>query len=255
MQNSGMLSESKRCATFDVDADGFVRSEGYGVVLIEAVPKNKIHTLRSDAVYIKSWGLNHTGGRSAGFLVPDPNAEASVMLEACQQNNVDVIECHGTGTSLGDPIEVEAIKRFLKTTGQINKQVYLNSMKTHFGHCEAAAGLLSLLAMLEVIKANKLPAIRHFNKLNANIQLTDNMRLPIEVIEGDFERVLINSFGFTGSNSSVLLEKCSTLTNKKLNFNRSQTSKPTKQLFNRQFLWPFEDEVSVWKNNYNQTST
>lgn len=207
------------------------------------MPKTKVYMLRNDSVIIKGWSVGHTGGRSAGFLVPDSYSQSTTMIEACQQGPIDLIECHGTGTSLGDPIEIEAVKRFLKTIGQTNKHVYLNSTKTYFGHCEAAAGLISTLSMLEVMKGNKLPPLRHFSKLNPNIKLLDTMRLPTETVEGDFKRILINSFGITGTNASILLEKYTPIANKKFNFNRAPPPLSTLK-FNRQHLWPFDSKIA-----------
>lgn len=200
--------------------------------------------LRNDSVIIKGWSVGHTGGRSAGFLVPDSYSQSTTMIEACQQGPIDLIECHGTGTSLGDPIEIEAVKRFLKTVDQSNKYVYLNSTKTYFGHCEAAAGLVSTLSMLEVMKNNRLPPLRHFSKLNPNIKLLDTMRLPTETVEEDFRRILVNSFGITGTNSSILLEKYTPIDDNKFNFNRASPTPLSTPKFNRQHLWPFDSEVA-----------
>ncbi|MEH1778398.1 MAG: SDR family NAD(P)-dependent oxidoreductase [Nostoc sp.] len=237
---SGMLSEDGRCKTFDSRADGYARGEGVGAILLKPLKQaeadgNIIHAV------IRSTAVNH-GGHANSLTAPDPNSQAQVIIDAYQKAGVDpatvsYIEAHGTGTSLGDPIEINGLKKsfteFQKRQGKaIPKEAYcgLGSVKTQTGHLEAAAGIAGILKVVLSMKYGKLPGILHFKELNPYINL-DNSPFYIVDHTKNWERLRnvdgqpllrragVSSFGFGGVNAHVVLEEYedkkppSTLTN------------------------------------------
>ena len=153
-----MLSKDGHCKTFDKSANGYVRSEGVGVVLLKSLHKALAD---GDTIYgvIKGTAVNH-GGRVSALTVPNPNAQADVIMKAIERSEIDVasisyIETHGTGTSLGDPIEINGLKKAFQTLSKRQGETPLpthycglGAVKTNIGHLEAAAGIASLIKML-----------------------------------------------------------------------------------------------------------
>ncbi|MUG91826.1 amino acid adenylation domain-containing protein [Scytonema sp. UIC 10036] len=225
---SGMLSEDGRCKTFDSRADGYARGEGVGAILLKPLKQAQADGDIIHAV-IRSTAINH-GGHANSLTAPDPNSQAEVLIEAYEKAGIDpftvsYIEAHGTGTSLGDPIEINGLK---KSFAQLQKQwgtpkpneVYcgIGSVKTQIGHLEAAAGIAGLLKVVLSIKHGKLPAILHFKKLNPYINLenspfyiVDRTKTwePLRNADGQpiLRRAGVSSFGFGGVNAHVVLEE------------------------------------------------
>ncbi|MBX9702714.1 MAG: alpha/beta fold hydrolase [Alphaproteobacteria bacterium] len=216
-----ILSPRHACRTFDAGADGYVRGEGVGCVLLKRY---------SDAVRDKDFihGVilaceeNH-GGRSHSLTAPNPEAQTDLLIESYKSidiKTISYIETHGTGTKLGDPIEVDALK---KAWGVLSKgetlplnTVGLGSVKTHIGHLEPAAGIASLLKVLLCLKHKQLPGNLHFETLNPYIQLEES---PFYVLKeaqpwlANFpRRAGISSFGFGGSNAHLVIEEAPSLT-------------------------------------------
>lgn len=224
---AGMLSDDGKCKTFDKSADGYVRGEGVGAILLKPLEMaeadgNHIYAL------IKSTAENH-GGKVTMLTAPNPNAQSDLLIEAYEKAHVDpatigYIECHGTGTSLGDPIEIQALTRafseLYKRQGKSPEQIPhcgLSSVKTNIGHLETAAGIAGILKVLLSIKNKQIPANLHFEELNPYINLNN----PFYVVDKTKfwesptdssgstlpRRAGISSFGFGGANAHIVLEE------------------------------------------------
>ncbi len=226
--NAGMLSEDGRCKTFDKSANGYVRGEGAGAILLKPLKK----ALQDrDRIYgvIKGTAVNH-GGRVNSLTVPNPNAQADVIITACERAKVDVgtisyIEAHGTGTALGDPIEINGLKKAFHTLqekhGKNNSHTHycgLGSVKNSIGHLEGAAGIAGVINVLLAMQREKIPSNLHFKELNPYIEIKDS---PFYIVEKtqEWERLKdqqgkdiprlagVSSFGFGGTNAHIIIEE------------------------------------------------
>ncbi|MDP3268523.1 MAG: SDR family NAD(P)-dependent oxidoreductase [Legionella sp.] len=212
---AGMLSPDGHCKTFDESANGYVRSEGIGVVIVkrlsDAIKDNDtIHAL------IKGIRVNHNGPAS-GITVPSGVAQAQLLQNVLTDSKlsaeqVGYIEAHGTGTQLGDPIEISAINRVYKNSHTIKNPLYIGSAKSNIGHLEAAAGVAGLIKAVLCIKHKKIVPNRHFKTLNKKISLAEiPARIPTEVIDwqSPSNQLIagISSFGATGINAHVIIEQ------------------------------------------------
>jgi acyl transferase domain-containing protein/acyl carrier protein len=224
--HAGMLSPDGRCKTFDKSANGYVRGEGVGVVLLK--PLNKA-VADGDHIYgvIKGSAVNH-GGFSNSLTAPNPNAQAALLVSAYQKANISpetvtYIEAHGTGTSLGDPIEINGLKKaFEQLYKQWDKPTLahcgIGSVKTNIGHLESAAGIAGVIKVLLAMKHHQLPASINFKELNPYIQLQDSPFFIVNQTQsweslkgGDNQRIPrragVSSFGFGGANAHIVLEE------------------------------------------------
>ena len=175
MRAAGVLSASGRCAAFDAAADGFVRSEGYAMMLFEAAEENSIGD--EPTIVVGECALAHVGGRSAGFVVPSASVEFDVMRRALGDADAAglLVECHASATPLGDPIEATALAQLSapKSGGQ-NAQgdeslppppspLTLHAAKTRFGHCEAAAGAVGLMCAIAILEVSEMSELTSEN--------------------------------------------------------------------------------------------
>ena len=214
---AGMLSRDGKCKTFDEQADGFVRAEGYGAVMLKPYKQAKID---NDGIYgiIRGSNVNHDG-KTSSLRAPSIDSQTELIKEAYLNSDtpletVNYIEMHGTGTKLGDPIEFEALKNVFGH----NKQIALGALKTNIGHLESAAGIGGLIKVLLSLKYKTLPKIIHFNSLNPNISI-EGTKFSIVKENRPWEQVFsnkgeplprragISSFGFGGSNAHVIVEE------------------------------------------------
>lgn len=232
-RKAGMLSPDGRCKTFDATADGYVRGEGAGAIVLK--PLHKAITDR-DHIYavIKGVAVNH-GGRAQSLTAPNPKAQAELLVNAYRQAQIPIetvsyIEAHGTGTSLGDPIEInglkEAFMRLVQDKGQVKKDFCgLGSVKTNIGHLECASGIASVIKVLLALKYKQLPASINFRNLNPYIDLTGtpfyivSQTKPWESVttadQGEIpRRAGVSSFGFGGTNAHIVLEEYPSSRNK-----------------------------------------
>jgi acyl transferase domain-containing protein/NADPH:quinone reductase-like Zn-dependent oxidoreductase/short-subunit dehydrogenase/acyl carrier protein len=211
----GMLARDGRCKVFDEAADGFVRGEGCGVVVIKRLSDAQAGGDRILAV-IRGTAVNQDGP-SSGLSVPNGLAQEAVIREALanagvEPEEVSYVEAHGTGTSLGDPIEVEALGRALAEKGKRAVPLLIGSVKTNLGHLEAAAGVTGLIKVVLSLQHCMIPPHLHLQKLSEHIAWE---RCAIEVptqlrrwepING--RRLAgVSSFGFSGTNAHVVLEE------------------------------------------------
>ncbi|MEW6735690.1 MAG: SDR family NAD(P)-dependent oxidoreductase, partial [Acidobacteriota bacterium] len=225
---AGMLSEDGRCKTFDKRADGYGRGEGVGAIflkpLVQAIED-------ADHIYglILGSAENHSG-RSSSPTAPNPVAQENLLVSAYTKAGVDVstvsyIETHGTGTQLGDPIEVNGLKgafaelyRRQGVTMPANPHCGLGSVKTNIGHLEAAAGISGIIKILLMMRYKKIPGNVHLQEQNPYLQLAGSQFYlvketqewkPILDENGDPipRRAGVSSFGVGGSNAHIILEE------------------------------------------------
>jgi len=219
---SGMLSPDGQCKTFSAGANGYVRSEGVGVVFIKTLRQALLDGDHIHAV-IKSSAINH-GGRANFLTSPTTEAQAAVVKEALRRasidpRSIDYIEAHGTGTPLGDPIEINGLKRAfaelmpeLAQTQGAAPHCALSAVKTNVGHLESASGMAGMIKVIMAMKHRQIPSIRNFDRLNPYIELDDSpFYIATETLpwkNGDHpRRAGISSFGMGGVNAHVVLEE------------------------------------------------
>jgi 3-oxoacyl-(acyl-carrier-protein) synthase/NAD(P)-dependent dehydrogenase (short-subunit alcohol dehydrogenase family)/aryl carrier-like protein len=208
-----MLAADGRCKTFDQFADGFTRAEGCVLLVLKRLPDALANRDRVMAVIAGS-AVNH-GGASGGFSVPNPKAQAAVVIRALLAAGVDphavgFVETHGTGTSLGDPIEVRALADALAAREPGRKPVWLGAAKSNFGHTESAAGALSLLKAALAVQQGTIPPNLHCNTPNEAI---DWNHLPFQLPQqatswpAVYDRRVagVSSFGMSGTNAHVVV--------------------------------------------------
>ncbi|NUT44685.1 MAG: aminotransferase class I/II-fold pyridoxal phosphate-dependent enzyme, partial [Thermoactinospora sp.] len=223
---SGMISDDGTCKTFDERADGYGRGEGCGAVLLKPLSAALADGDQVLAV-IKGSAVNH-GGRASSLTAPNPEAQARVLVDAYRKAGTDpatvtYLEAHGTGTRLGDPIEIEGLKKaFAELYTDWDRpapgepHVAVTSVKTNIGHLEAAAGIAGLLKVLLCMKYGQLPATLHYDQPNPYLRLegtpffiNDRLR-SWDGVPGDdgapVRRAGVSSFGFGGTNAHVVLE-------------------------------------------------
>lgn len=220
---AGMLSEDGRCKTFDQSANGYVRGEGVGIVILKALSAARAD---GDHIYgiIRGTAENH-GGRANTLTSPNPKAQRDLLLKAYRAAGTDprditYIEAHGTGTALGDPVEVEGLKLAFKdlyNDWQLQlpdtPYCYLGSVKTNIGHLESAAGIAGVIKVLQSMQHGSLPGNPHLQQPNTFLK-TDNSpfrllteSVPWQVAAGKKRVAGISSFGFGGANAHIVIEE------------------------------------------------
>src|SRR5882757_9151138 len=212
-----MLAPDGHCKTFDQAADGYVRSEGCAVIALKRLADAVNDGDRILAV-VRGSAVNHDG-RSGGLTAPSSRAQTLLIREACDKARITpddsgMIEAHGTGTSLGDPIEMEALGEVLRGRSLELPPVAVGSVKTNLGHTEAASGLAGLLKAALSIQRRQIPLHLHLHRKSSFIPWET---LPVFVPTTLQEWVLhpsqrrrvagVSSFGFSGTNAHVLLEE------------------------------------------------
>ena len=212
--DSMMLSPDGQCKAFDASANGYVRGEGCGVVVLK-----RLREAEADGDPI--WGVIHGaavnhGGASVGLTVPNTPALEKVMEEALSEAGVspaevEYIEAHGTGTTVGDPIEINAVSAVYTQERQADQPLLVGSVKTNLGHLESAAGVAGLIKAVLVVNQGVIPKHLHFSNPNPSL---DWDRLPIRVTSEamDWPRrngrprlAGVNSFGISGTNSHLIV--------------------------------------------------
>ncbi|TQR86910.1 SDR family NAD(P)-dependent oxidoreductase [Mycobacterium hodleri] len=210
-----MLSPVGRCKTFDASADGYVRSEGCGVLVLKRLSDAERDGDRICAV-ISSSAVNQDGA-SSGLTVPNGGAQqrliGTVLARAgLDGGDVDYLEAHGTGTPLGDPIEVQAAAAAYAGSRDTDRPLLMGSVKTNIGHTESASGAAGLIKVVLSLQNELLPESLHFDNPSPHIPWAS---LPVRVVDeatpwhanGRPRRAGVSSFGFTGTNAHVLIEE------------------------------------------------
>lgn len=205
MRDAGFLSSDGRCKTFDNSANGYVRGEGGGLILL--VRKGLVDKCYADVL---GSAINQNGGRAQLITAPHPEAQEELILDACEDaaispSDIGYLECHGTGTKIGDPIEISA----LQSTVAKNRQddCYLGSVKSNIGHLESAAGIAGLIKSLLILNHGIVPANLHFHTPNKYIDFASHrLRVVDQETEIDpLAKIGVSSFGFGGVNSHVIV--------------------------------------------------
>ena len=208
---ANMMAADGRCKTFDDQADGYVRGEGCGLVVLKRLTDAQQAGDRILAI-IKGSAVNQDG-HSNGITAPNGLAQQAVIQQALRQGNVkpeqiQYVETHGTGTPLGDPIEVAAIQAVLQ--GQRSQPCWLGSVKTNVGHLESAAGIAGLIKVVLALQHQQIPAHLHCQTLNSHIEIdaeqfaisTQSQPWPTQTQQ---RLAGVSSFGFGGTNAHVVL--------------------------------------------------
>ncbi|HVI49059.1 MAG TPA: SDR family NAD(P)-dependent oxidoreductase, partial [Chitinophaga sp.] len=214
LSQAGFVSDKGRCESFGKGGDGYVPGEGVGAVLLKSLSKA---IADGDRIYgvIKGSAINH-GGSTGGYTVPNPKAQSAVIKEAIEKAGVratdfSYIEAHGTGTSLGDPIEIAGLTQAFEADGK--QYCSIGSVKSNIGHCESAAGISGLTKVLLQLKHKQLVPSLHATVLNPYINFADTpfrvQRELEEWIAVDSRPRLagISSFGAGGSNAHIIIEE------------------------------------------------
>ncbi|WP_438004486.1 beta-ketoacyl synthase N-terminal-like domain-containing protein [Sorangium sp. So ce321] len=209
------LSPDGRCKTFDARANGFVRGEGCGVVVLKRLSDALSDGDRVLAL-IRGSAVNQDG-RSSGLTAPNLLAQQAMLRQALQSARVspaDVgyVETHGTGTSLGDPIEVEALAGVLGQPREDGSVCALGAVKSNIGHLEAAAGVAGLIKAVLAMEHGVIPANQHYRTLNPRIDLAGTpFVIPTQSLPwaaGGKPRIAgVSSFGLSGTNAHVVLQE------------------------------------------------
>lgn len=215
LSQAGMLSPDCRSRAFDAAADGYVRGEGVGVVLLKPLVAA---LLENDRVYgvIRGSSVNQDG-RTQGITLPNGEAQEANFRAALAQARVDpaavgYIEAHGTGTPAGDPIEAGALGRVVSKGRQPDERAYVGSIKTNVGHLEAGAGIAGLIKATLCVYHRRIPPSLHYHMPNPDIDFDRwRMRVPVASVSwpASYSRAIaaVNSFGFGGTNANVVLEE------------------------------------------------
>ncbi|MCG6892178.1 MAG: SDR family NAD(P)-dependent oxidoreductase, partial [Desulfobacteraceae bacterium] len=210
-----MLSPTGRCHSFGAGGDGFVPGEGVGAVLLTPLS----HAMeRRDRIYavIKGSAVNH-GGKTNGYTVPNPNAQAALIETALNRAGIDprtisYIEAHGTGTTLGDPVEIRGLTTAFRKYTDDCRYCAVGSVKSNIGHLESAAGIAGLTKILLQMTYGQLVPSLHAQELNPNIRFQET---PFYVQQERSEwkssgsiprRAGLSSFGAGGSNAHIIVE-------------------------------------------------
>jgi acyl transferase domain-containing protein/NAD(P)-dependent dehydrogenase (short-subunit alcohol dehydrogenase family) len=215
LSKAGMVAKDGRCKTFDARADGYVRSEGCGVVVLKRLSDAErdgdpiLALIRGSAI--------GQDGRSGGLTVPNRAAQESLIQSALAKaglttDALDYIEAHGTGTPLGDPIEVDAIAAVLAKAGISRDPVLIGSVKSNLGHLEAAAGIAGIGKVILALQNEAIPPHLHVQNLNPRIAW-DAMPIRVNTRLREWKRserpriAGVSSFGFTGSLCHMILQE------------------------------------------------
>ncbi len=209
------MSPTGRCHAFSADADGYVRAEGCGMVLLKRL--SDAQRAGDDILaVIRGSAVNHDG-RSNGFTAPSGPAQEEVIRQALGQARVeaatvDVLECHGTGTPLGDPIEVQALAAVYGEGRPGERPLVLGSIKTNIGHTEGAAGIAGVMKAVLALQHARIPQSLHAARPNPLIPWDDlRVRVADQALawerSGHPRRAGVSSFGISGTNAHVILEE------------------------------------------------
>ena len=210
-----VLAADGRCKAFDSRADGFVRSEGCGIVVLKRL-SDALQDGDTIFAVIRGTAVNQDG-RSSGLTAPNGPSQQDVIRKALANagvapSQVQYVESHGTGTALGDPIEVQALAAVMSENRPKSEPLVIGSVKTNLGHLETAAGVAGLIKVLLALQHQQIPPHLHVRKLNPHISWDD---LPVTVAtagmpwpSGSRKRIAgVSSFGLSGTNAHIIVEE------------------------------------------------
>jgi len=215
LSRMGLMAPDAACKPFDAAADGFVRSEGCGIIVLKRLSDAQaagdpiLAVIRGSAV--------NSDGRSSGLTVPRGPAQEAVIRSALRNaglrpDEIDYVEAHGTGTALGDPIEMEALANVLAAGRPAERPLLVGALKSNIGHAESAAGIAGLLKTVMALRHEAVPPTLHFHTPSPKIPWADMaVRVPTKLTpwrRGERpRRAGVSGFGFSGTNAHVILEE------------------------------------------------
>lgn len=214
LSKAGALSRQGQCRAFDASADGYVRAEGCVVLVLK-----RLADARADGdsvlALIRGSAVNHDG-RSSSLTAPSGRAQEQVMRAALRDAGVEadqvaLIEAHGTGTALGDPIEYHALRAVYADGIARRAPLYLGTVKSFIGHTEAASGLSGVLKLVLSLQHGVVPAQANFSRINPHIDTSGSIEIPtrmqtLPALRG--RRIgAVSAFGFSGTNAHVIIEQ------------------------------------------------
>lgn len=214
MSKLGTQSPDGRCKAFAARANGYVRGEGGGVVVLKPLARALADGDRIHAILLGS-AINNDG-HSTNITTPSEEAQASVLRDACENAGIDpltvgYVETHGTGTPIGDPVEARALGRVMGAGRPAERPLVIGSVKTNVGHLEAAAGICGLIKTVLSLERRTIPPNLHFTQPNPEIPF-DALHLKVATAAMPWPSFRgrciagVSSFGFSGTNAHVLLE-------------------------------------------------
>ncbi len=214
LSKAHMMAPDGRCKAFDASADGYVRGEGCGVIVLKRLRDAVAQGDRILAI-VRGSAVNHDG-RSNGLSAPNGPVQEAVLRAALQDaglapQDIQYIEAHGTGTRLGDPIEIEALMAVLCSDRPAASPLILSSVKTNIGHLESAAGIAGLIKIILMLRNKQIPPHLHLHNLNPLLAVEQSpIVIPTELRDWPSDgprRAGVSSFGFGGTNAHVILEE------------------------------------------------
>ncbi len=216
LYQSGMImSPDGHCRAFDADAEGTVQGQGAGVVVIKRLDDALVN---NDHIYavIKGTAINNDGSNKPGYTSPAVEGQAKVVLSAIASadmspDDISYIETHGTGTPMGDPIEIEGLSEAFRTEALRRDPCAIGSVKTNIGHLDAASGVVGLIKVAKAIEQKKLPPTLHYQKNNPKINFEKTpFYVNTELKDWTADGILyagVSSFGIGGTNAHVVLRE------------------------------------------------
>lgn len=214
LSKAGFLSADGYCKTFDERANGYVRSEGVGLILLKRYEDAKRDGDKILATIIGS-AINQDGA-SNGITAPNGQAqmacyESALTRAGIDPNQVKYLEAHGTGTQLGDAIEMSSIQSVYDQNRADDNPIYVGAVKSQIGHCESAAGIAGLIKTTLILQHQKIPPNLHFKTPNSHINFhSTQVHLPKKVISFEKKGIqycAVSSFGIAGTNAHLILER------------------------------------------------
>ncbi len=215
-QEGGIMSPDGHCRTFDAKSRGTVGGSGVGVVVLKRLEDAIADGDRIDAV-IKGSAINNDGALKVGYTAPSLVRQAQVIAQALavadiEPETVSYVECHGSGTVLGDPVEVKALTKAYRTSTQKKTFCAIGSVKTNVGHLDAAAGVAGFIKTVLALKHKLIPPSLHFEQPNPEIDFDNspfyvNTKLSEWKTNGIPRRAGVSSFGIGGTNAHIILEE------------------------------------------------
>lgn len=215
LSQAKMLSQEGQCKTFDASADGYVPGEGIGAVVLKPLDKAILDKDRIYAVIAGS-GVNQDG-KTNGLTAPNGLQQEALLksvykIAKIDPHDISYVECHGTGTFLGDPIEIQALGEVLGQQRKKEHPCLIGSVKTNLGHLEPAAGIASVIKVALALKYSKIPPHLNFKTPNPHIEFNKyHLSVPLKIEEwpnyGNHRLAGISGFGFGGTNAHLVVRE------------------------------------------------
>lgn len=222
-QEGGIYSFDGHCRAFDAKAQGTVGGNGVGIVVLKRLEDALVDHDTIQAV-IKGSAINNDGSLKVSYTAPRIDSQAKVIRTAMgmaevEPETISYIEAHGTGTALGDPIEIAALSQVFRKSTEKTELCAIGSVKTNIGHLDAAAGIASLIKTVLALKHQQIPPSLHFSEANPQIDFKNSpfyVNQSLTKWNKDVTRAGVSSFGIGGTNAHVILEEAPQLEREKL---------------------------------------